>query len=382
MSTSQIGLSGLMAVNTAISGVANNIANTETVGYKSSNAVFGNLVSGDGLGKGTSINGNKTDFSQGGQTSTGRVLDMMVDGNGYFIVSKEGSDQDMYTRNGQFSLSAEGKLVTNQGLNVQGYEQNASGSYSLNPVDISIPANFGTPELTDTVGVDINLKSMGDSFSTSLPVYDSLGNQNNMDMTFTRTAPNQWDVQYDMDGSSYGPFPITFDAAGQIVGAPVQTINTPAFSNGAAAQTIDVDLTAITQYAGSHTLNSIDANGFGIGALEGIEVTPEGVISATYSNGQSIQQFKVAMATFPNDDGLKGVGGGDFVAGVSAGGRKLAGAGENGVGNVVSSALEASNVDLTSELVDLITYQQSYKANSKVISTSSELSETTLNLSR
>lgn len=382
MSTSQIGLSGLMASNQAISSVANNIANTETVGYKSSTSVFGNLVSGDGSGKGTSISGTKVDFSQGGQTSTGRVLDMMVDGNGYFVVSNEGSDQDLYTRNGQFNLDAEGKLVTNQGLSVQGYEQNATGSYSLNPSDIVIPSNFGTPEVTDAVSVDINLKAMGDSFSTSLPVYDSLGSQNNMDMTFTRTAPNQWDVQYDMDGSTYGPFPIVFDAAGQITGAPVQSITTPVFSNGAAAQTVDIDLTAITQYAGSHTLNSIEANGFSIGSLEGIEITPQGVISASYSNGQTIQQFKVAMATFPNDDGLKDTGGGDFIAGVSAGDRKLAGAGENGVGNIVSSALEASNVDLTTELVDLIQYQQSYKANSKVISTSAELSETTLNLSR
>lgn len=382
MSTSQIGLTGLLSVNKAISSVANNIANTNTVGYKSSSSVFGNLVSADGGGKGTSLLANKTDFSQGGQTSTGRVLDMMLDGSGYFIISKEGSEQDLYTRNGQFSLDENGQLITNKGYNVQGYEQGLNGQYSLNPTDISIPSNFGTPEITDAVDVDVNLKAMGDSFSTSVPVYDSLGSQNNMDMSFTRTAPNQWDVQYDMDGTTYGPFPVVFDAAGQITGAPVHNIAVPSFSNGAGAQNVSVDLTAMTQFAGTHSLNGINSNGFGIGALQGIEVTNEGIISASYSNGQTIQQFKLATATFPNDDGLKDTGNGDFMAGFNAGGRKLSGAGENGVGNVVSSALEASNVDLTSELVDLIEYQKNYKANSKVISTSSELDETTLNLSR
>jgi len=382
VSIQNIALSGLAGSNKALSTVANNIANTDTVAFKASDAIFGNLATSDKTGAGTSILGIKTDFTQGGQTSTGRALDMMIDGNGYFVVSKEGSDTDLYTRNGQFSLDAEGNLVTTSGLSVQGYKQNANGQYPLNPENILIPSNYGTPEITDSVVMDLNLKSSGDSFSTSVAVYDSLGAQNNMDLNFTNTGANAWDVSYELDGTTYGPFAINFATTGEITAAPVHTLAIPGFSSGAGAQNIDIDLTALTQFEGSHSVNSINTNGYGIGSLESIEITSEGIISANYSNGQSIQDYKLAMVTFPNDDGLVDTGNGNYAAGYAAGTAKLSGAGENGVGNVISSALESSNVDLTNELVSLITYQKSFKASSKVISTASQLDEATLNMTR
>lgn len=377
-----VALTGLLNSSNALNGVANNIANAETVGFKKKTSSFANLVGGSQFGSGTTIADVRTDFTQGGRKTSGRVLDMMIDGNGYFMVSAQGSQQTTYTRNGEFSLDDQGNLVNIQGLRVQGFEQNASGQYPLNPTDIQIPRNFNTPQVTSTVNADINLMAGGSNFSTSVSVYDSLGAENTADISFTPTGANAWDVEYAIDGANYGPFPITFTATGTIVGAPTHTVSIPGFANGAAAQNVDFDLSAMTQFDGSNKVNGLVSDGYGIGSLEGIEISGDGIINARYSNGQSLQDYRIGLVTFPNEDGLSDIGQGNFVAGVDAGARSLSFAGQNGLGNVVSSALEGSNVDLTTELVDLIQYQKAYRANAKTITTSNQLTETTLNLDR
>lgn len=377
-----VALSGLLNTNNAMTGVANNIANSETVSFKKKSTSFNNLISGSDFGAGVAVAGVRTDFSQGGRQTTGRVTDVMLDGNGYFMTSVQGSQQVSYTRNGSFNSDSDGYLVDQQGLRVQGFQQNAAGQYPLNPTDIVIPRNFNTPEVTSLVTADINLSAGGSVFSTSIPVYDSLGAENNADMTFTPTGAGAWDVNYTIDGTSYGPFPITFDTAGQIVGAPVHSVTVPSFTNGAAAQTVDFDLTALTQFDGSNQINSLSGDGFGIGAIEGIEITSDGIISARYSNGQIIQDYRIAVVTFPNENALKDVGNGNYLASIEAGARSLGFAGDNGLGSVVSNALETSNVDLTSELVDLIQLQKAYRGNAKVITTTNQITETTLNLDR
>lgn len=377
-----VALTGLINSSNALNGVANNIANAETVGYKKKTSSFANLVGGSKFGSGTTITDVKTDFTQGGRKTSGRVLDMMIDGNGYFMVSASGSQQTMYTRNGQFSLDDQGNLVNQQGMRVQGFQQNAAGQYPLNPTDIQIPRNFNTPQVTSGVTADINLKAGGANFSTSVSIYDSLGAENTADMNFTPTGPNTWDVDYTIDGANYGPFPISFTPTGTIVGAPVHSVAVPGFANGAGAQTVNIDLSAMTQFDGSNKINGLISDGYGIGSLEGIEITSDGVISARYSNGQSLQDFRLGMVTFPNEDGMTDIGQGNFVAGLDAGAQSLSFAGENGTGNIVSSALESSNVDLTTELVDLIQYQKSYRGNAKVITTANQITETTLNLDR
>lgn len=377
-----VALTGLLNSSNALNGVANNIANAETVGFKKKTSSFANLVGGSQFGAGTTIADVRTDFTQGGRKTSGRVLDMMIDGNGYFMVSAQGSQQTTYTRNGEFSLDDEGNLVNIQGLRVQGFQQNATGQYPLNPTDIQIPRNFNTPQVTSTVNADINLMAGGSNFSTSVSVYDSLGAENTADISFTPTGPNAWDVDYTIDGANYGPFPITFTATGTIVGAPTHTVSIPGFANGAAAQNVDFDLSAMTQFDGSNKVNGLVSDGYGIGSLEGIEVSGDGIINARYSNGQSLQDYRIGLVTFPNEDGLSDIGQGNFVAGVDAGARSLSFAGQNGLGNIVSSALEGSNVDLTTELVDLIQFQKAYRANAKTITTSNQLTETTLNLDR
>tara|TARA_B100002049_G_scaffold229110_1_gene204367 strand:+ start:113159 stop:114313 length:1155 start_codon:yes stop_codon:yes gene_type:complete len=378
-----VALTGLLNSSNALNGVANNIANAETVGFKKKTSSFANLVGGSQFGSGTTIADVRTDFTQGGRKTSGRVLDMMIDGNGYFMVSAQGSQQTTYTRNGEFSLDDQGNLVNIQGLRVQGFQQNASGQYPLNPTDIQIPRNFNTPQVTSTVNADINLMAGGSNFSTSVSVYDSLGAENTADISFSPTGTaNQWDVSYTIDGATYGPNTVDFTPTGTIVGAPVHTVNIPGFANGAAAQAVDFDLSAMTQFDGSNKVNGLVSDGYGIGSLEGIEVSGDGIINARYSNGQSLQDYRIGLVTFPNEDGLSDVGQGNFVAGVDAGARSLSFAGQNGLGNVVSSALEGSNVDLTTELVDLIQYQKAYRANAKTITTSNQLTETTLNLDR
>ena len=379
---STIALSGLMSSSDALSGVANNIANAETVGYKKKSSSFQNLVGGSEFGAGTAIADIRTDFTQGSRKTSGRVLDMMIDGNGYFIVSAEGSQQVTYTRNGEFSLDASGNLVNGQGLRVQGFQQNAAGQYPLNPSDIQIPRNFVAPAVTTSVVADINLMAGGSNFSTSVSVYDSLGSENTADISFTPTGVNTWDVNYTIDGSTYGPYPISFTATGTIIGAPTHAIAIPGFTNGAAAQTVNVDLTALTQYDGANKINGLSSDGYGIGSLESIEVTNDGISNARYSNGQSLQDYRLGLVSFPNEDGLTDIGQGNFVANFEAGARALSFAGENGIGNIVSSALEGSNVDLTTELVDLIQFQKSYRANAKTITTTNQMTETTLNLDR
>ena len=378
-----VALTGLLNSSNALNGVANNIANAETVGFKKKTSSFANLVGGSQFGSGTTIADVRTDFTQGGRKTSGRVLDMMIDGNGYFMVSAQGSQQTTYTRNGEFSLDDQGNLVNIQGLRVQGFQQNASGQYPLNPTDIQIPRNFNTPQVTSTVNADINLMAGGSNFSTSVSVYDSLGAENTADISFSPTGTaNQWDVSYTIDGATYGPHTVDFTSTGTIVAAPIHTVSITGFANGAAAQNIDFDLSAMTQFDGSNKVNGLVSDGYGIGSLEGIEVSGDGIINARYSNGQSLQDYRIGLVTFPNEDGLSDIGQGNFVAGVDAGARSLSFAGQNGLGNVVSSALEGSNVDLTTELVDLIQYQKAYRANAKTITTSNQLTETTLNLDR
>jgi len=382
MGANSVALTGLLNSSKALTGVANNIANSETVGFKKKSASFSNLVSGSDFGAGSVISDVRTDFSQGGRKSSGRVLDMMVDGNGYFMVSGANSKQVNYTRNGQFNLDDQGFMVNGQGLRVQGFQQNAAGQYPLNPTDIQIPRNFNTPVVTSAVQADINLKAGGSVFSTSISAYDSLGKENTVDMSFTPTAPNAWDVDYTVDGNTYGPFPITFSPTGQIVAAPIHAVVIPGFSNGAAGQSINFDLTTMTQFDGSNKVNGLTSDGYGIGSLEGMEVGSDGIITARYSNGQALSDFRLGMVDFPNQDGMMDIGKGLFTPSVEAGSRMLSFAGDNGLGDVVSNSLESSNVDLTTELVDLIQYQKSYRGNAKVITTANKLDETTLNMDR
>lgn len=382
MSTSNIGLSALKNSANALSATANNIANSETTSYKRKSTGFTNLMAGSKFGAGVAISSVDTQYSQGGRNTTGRVLDTMIDGGGYFMVSQVGSATNSYTRNGAFDLDKDGYLVSQSGERVQGYQANAAGQFPLNTSDIVIPREFNTPEVTSLATIDMNLKAGGSSFSTSVAVFDSLGQENNMNMDFSPTGPNSWDVNYAVDGASYGPFAITFSPTGQIVGAPTHTLNVPGFSNGAAAQTLVFDLGAMTQFAGSNKVNSIESDGFGIGSLESIGIETDGTISARYSNGQTLNDFKVGIVTFPNEGGLSDVGDGKYLSTLTSGSPALSYASENGAGAIVSSALEGSNVDLTSELVDLIKFQKFFRSASKVITTDNELNDTALQMVR
>jgi len=382
MGTSNIGLSALKNSSNALSATANNIANSETTGFKRKATGFANLMAGSEFGAGVAISSVNTQFVQGGRNSTGRVLDTMIDGSGFFMVSEPTSATLSYTRNGAFNLDKDGFMTTESGARVQGYEANAAGQYPLNASDVVIPRSYNTPEVTLNASLDMNLKAGGSSFSTSIAAFDSLGNENNVDMDFAPTGPNAWDVSYAVDGNSYGPFPITFSATGQIVGAPLHAVNVPGFSNGAAAQNITFDLTAMTQFAGSNKVNSIESDGFGIGSLESLSVGSDGVISARYSNGQTLNNFKLGIATFPNTEGLSDVGGGKYLASQTSGDASLSYPGESGSGAIVSSALEGSNVDLTGELVDLIKYQKFFRSASKIITTDNELNDTALQMVR
>jgi flagellar hook protein FlgE len=395
----QVALSGLNAASTDLQITSNNIANANTNGFKTSRGEFADVYSGDavGIGNGVRLSDVRQEFTQGNVEITSRQLDLAISGNGFFITSDNGSL--LYSRVGAFGLDADGIVQNAEGERLQVYPP-VEGSAAFNTgalSDLRITTDTSPPVASTQVEMSINLPAnatapvvapfdasdpLSYNHSTSTILFDSLGVSHTASYFFTKTAPG-WSVDMTFDGNSVGgPQPFTFDSTGAIATPVGGNIAFPPVDplNGGNLLTVDLALADTTQYGADFTVNSLNPDGQAAGRLRGIEVSQTGVVFARFSNGVSSALGKVALANFSNAEGLQKISDTSFQETFASGVAQRGEATESNFGLLQSGALEASNVDLTEQLVRLITAQRLFQANAQVISTEDSVTQTIINI--
>ncbi len=401
----QTGLSGLNAASKNLDVIGNNIANANTVGMKSSRAEFADLVAssiggggggGSAAGIGVAVATVSQQFTQGNINITGNNLDVAINGGGFFQVTKTDGTTG-YTRDGQFKLDKSGNIITNTGANVMGYTTDLLGvPTSITPVKMAVPT--GAPiaaSATTAITAEFNLDSRAvvaatatpptprTTYGTSITAYDSQGAQVPVNLYFERvasTATDNWDV-YDVAAAGVPLFQMQFDATGKLTSpaaAPTLTIATPSPVTPSISATLDVS--KVTQFGSSFNVSNLTQDGYTSGELTGVTISPSGTITTRYSNGQTQARGQIALAGFRNEQGLSPVGGGEYLETFKSGQPLLGNPGVGKFGALRAGAVEESNVDLTAELVNMMTAQRAYQANAQTIKTQDQVLSTLVNL--
>jgi flagellar hook protein FlgE len=394
----QVALSGLNAASTDLQVTSNNIANANTIGFKSSRAEFSDVFSGDaaGIGNGVRLTDVRQEFTQGNVEITERQLDLAISGNGFFVVNDGGGL--LYSRVGSFGLDSTGFVENAEGERLQVYPAQTDGTFNTGTLaDLQITTETSPPEASTNVAMNINLPAdavapsvapfdpndpQTYSHSTSTIVYDSLGVAHTATYYFSRTGAG-WEVYQSVDGNTIGAAqPFDFAADGTIANPPNGVLTYPAWDpgNGSLPITLDLDLAATTQFGSNFVVNNITPDGRSAGRLRNIEIDQTGVVFARFSNGQSIALGKVALANFSNVEGLSKVSDTSYQESFSSGVPTRGEATESNFGLIQSGALENSNVDLTEQLVKMITAQRLFQANAQVIATMDTVTQTIINI--
>jgi flagellar hook protein FlgE len=415
MSSFSIALSGLTADSAALDVVGNNLANLNTTGYKDSTVSFYDLLQQSVAGGSTQIGGGvsapQTErlFTQGSIQATGGDYDAAIQGNGFFIV-QDPSGNTLYTRAGNFQLNANGNLVTATGQYVQGWDAQAGVVNTSGQIgNISIPSNaLQTPSATQNMSLSLNLNAAGvvgdasGSFSTSIDVVDSLGVSHTLTVNFTESSPGNWGYEVDVPGADLTggtpgtPSPVatgtlTFDANGNLTSpaAPAQVpISITGLADGASDMNIAWNLATeggtgtpvITQYAATSAASAATQDGIPASQVTSVSIANGGAITAQFSNGNQVVVGQLALASVSNPDSLIAVGQNNYEVGADTATPVVGVPSTGTLGTVEGGALEDSTVDIATEFTNLIVYQNSYEANSKVISTLDEMTQSLLNL--
>jgi len=410
------GISGLTTNGNAMSVIGDNIANVNTVGFKSTSATFEDLLGasvggGSAIGAGTALSSLNFNFAQGAFETTGAATDLSVDGRGFFTVRKDGSD--FYTRAGRFHFDKDGVLVNNSGFHVQGFAADDNGNITSQVGDLTIEHN-APPQATSRITVGANLNATDavpplpfdindtpstSNFSTTLTVYDSLGNDHFINVFFRKSAPLTWEwhagvnmdevlnpLPTDTSLTEVGSGTLTFTADGALFDEAVTTPISVQWTEGASVSAITADfgtnintegsptgLDGTTQFGSDSTVASQTQNGFGAGALINLGVNTNGDIEGVFSNGGTRVLGRVALATFANEGGLRRLGGGIYVDTTDSGQTLTGFPNTGGLGLITSAALEKSNVDLATEFVNMIQIQRGYQANTRTIHTTDQM---------
>ncbi|MHC8290464.1 flagellar hook protein FlgE [Pseudomonas sp. XS1P51] len=374
-------LSGLAAASTDLNVVSNNISNSQTVGFKSSTTQFADVYAGADVGLGTSVSGVVQNFASGSLTTTDNELDLAISGEGFFTFTD--GTQTVYSRNGQLTLTADG------------YLENAAGDQLLgvNGV-IQIPTTGMQASATTELDAELNLDSSEDiitdtfdqtdsstySYSTTATLYDSLGNSHTSTLYFSKTAENTWEVHTAIDGNLLTETQtVAFSSSGLITSGETGTYTYDP-DNGAADMSITLDLTGTTQFGNDSEVSDISQDGYTSGSLVSFTIDDTGTVIATYSNDQTQSIDQIQLATFSNENGLQSNGDNTWLA-TSASGQALLGVASSGsLGSILSGTTEDSNVDLTTELVNLIIAQRNFQANAKSVTAQSEVLQQAVNI--
>jgi flagellar hook protein FlgE len=417
----QQGLSGLNATSKNLEVIGNNVANANTYGSKVARAEFAdmyaNSLSGAGvnnIGIGTTLASVSQQFTQGNIVTTENPLDLAINGAGFFQVT-DGSGPVSYTRNGQFKVDRDGYVVNNQLQRLMGFPADGTGVIQPgNAQALRMPTAGITPAATTAMEMELNLDARAavtvpaagpqivltdpDTYNnaTSLTVYDAKGQDVALTYYFQKAATDQWNVYVTANGSpisvdgSGNPLPsttITFPSNGGTPTAPVGTValNIPASTNAVGAVTLPIagvalDVSGATQYGANFAVTDLAQDGYAPGQLVGIQFESNGVVTARYSNGQTKAAGQVEIATFRNPQGLQALGGNAWSRSYASGDPIVGVPGDGNLGVLSSGALEESNVDLTAELVNMMTAQRVYQANAQTIKTQDAVLQTLVNL--
>jgi flagellar hook protein FlgE len=405
MATFNIALSGLTAASSALDITSNNIANADTTGFKSSQAEFGDVFSSSAVNLNTSTSGegvqllsSAQQFTQGDITSTSSPLDMAISGNGFFTLDSPSGF--VYTRNGEFTEDQNGNVTTATGQFLQVYPPLANGGFNTGALqNLNLNTAQSAPQATSTGVVTLNLPSDDTaptatpfnptnpntySQSTSTTVYDSLGNSYPATFYFTQTAtPGTWNVNMTVNGTQVGATQtLTFNSAGTLTAPANGNVAFGGYTptDGATAMNMSFNFGDTTQYGTTFGVSSVTNNGYTTGQLSTVSVDSTGVVSAVYTNGRSTDLGQLAIANFPNPQGLQQLTDTNWAQTFSSGTVVQGTAGSAGFGTVQASSLESSNVDLTTELVNMITEQRAFQANAQVITTADQMSQTVIGI--
>jgi flagellar hook protein FlgE len=404
--TFRTALSGLNAASADLNVTSHNIANVATVGFKGSRAEFSEVfarspfgLSRTAIGSGAQVAAVAQQFGQGNIEFTDNSLDIAISGGGFFRLSDGGSA--VYSRAGNFSADRDGFIINPAGHRVQIYPP-VSGTDQFDTgrlVDLQIAVGEAPPNATTRIETGVNLPAnasqpanapfdpsdpLSYNHTTSLTVFDSLGASHIATLYYVKTATeNEWEVYAYVDGNAVGGAnTITYSETGTLTNPATGEITLPAYdpTNGAADLNITLDVLASTQYGEAFSVSELIQDGFTTGRLTGIETSPTGVVFARFTNGQSQSLGQLALANFPNVQGLQELGNNVWGETFESGQPVLGSAGSGSFGLAQSGALEASNVDLTEQLVNMITAQRNFQANAQMISTQDQVTQTVINI--
>ncbi len=422
MSFSQA-LSGLSAQQQKLGAIGNNIANSQTVGFKSSNVQFADVYAESRIGLGVRTSTVLQNFSGGNIESTNRNMDLAIAGEGFFRFQQPNGEIG-YSRNGQLTMTADGRLVNAQGAQIMGYAADADGNVQAggDVAALTVDSEALAASATTQLSIELNLDSGAEgidtvanpfdaadantySFQTNATIYDSQGNARNLSMYFIKdnAAPNQWQVQGRMSGGpsdaetySVDLGTIAFNTDGTLdnAGTTINPIDSAGGAGGFAVVPpgtnefgpvfdpleIAISVQGSTQFADPSTVSDTIQNGYSAGSLVGVTIEDDGTVMRNYSNEESRAAGQIALVSFRNPEGLKPEGNNLWTA-TGTSGQELVGVPGTGQrGLIEPSAVETSNVDMARELVDMIVAQRAYQANSQTISTQDELLQTIINL--
>lgn len=406
MSSFSIPLTGLEASSTALNTIANNLSNMNTTAFKSQNVTFSDLFyqqigdTGAGnplqVGAGTQVASTETSFMQGSINETGNATDVALNGQGFFVVENGGTTE--YTRDGNFTLSADGSLTTQGGQQVLGYPV-INGAVDTNAPLAAIQIPVGQveqPAATTTMSMTANLdatSAVGTQVPAQITIYDSLGVAHVATIDFTSQGGGAWNYAISLPaGDATGGANLTgalqFDANGNLTApaANVPGISFTGLSDGANDLTLSWDLygannkATVTQVASASAVSATNQNGYASGEYSGFTIDSSGVVSAEFSNGQTTAVGQLALASITNQQGLTITAGNNYQTTLASGAASVGVAGAAGLGTIQDEALEESNVDISTQFSDLIVQQQAFDASSKAITTFDTISQDTLNM--
>jgi flagellar hook protein FlgE len=418
----QQGLSGLNAASKNLEVIGNNVANSNTYGEKTSRAEFADMYaaamtgasgSASQAGIGVYVAAVTQQFTQGNITPTGNPLDLAINGNGFFQV-QNAANQVQYSRNGQFKPDQNGNIINDQGGKLLGYPADSQGNIiSGRAVPLQVPTAGIDPHATDDVQMEFNLDSRDAATkpasapnidftnqatyndATSVTMYDAKGQDVAVSYYFQKTGTDTWDVYATANGTTVNgtasdPLPVTsltYSSDGSKLVSPTGpvTMDIPATVNEAGAAALPItgiklDMTGATEFGSNFGVTNLAQNGFAAGQLTGVSVDNNGKLIAQYSNGQSKAAGQLELANFRNPQGLEPTGGNAWQQTSGSGTPILGTAGSGNMGVLNAGSLEESNVDLTAELVNMITAQRDYQANAQTIKTEDQAMQTLVNL--
>ncbi|MBC9877298.1 flagellar hook protein FlgE [Bradyrhizobium sp. INPA01-394B] len=411
-------ISALSAQSQSLSMISDNIANSSTTGYKTTSAMFDDLVTASSnatsyASGGVTVSGRANITQQGLLASTSNATDVAIQGSGFFVVTSATSGgTTSYTRNGAFSTDNAGYLENN-GSYLEGWRTDADGNVvgnesasNLQAINTQVASTSGSATTKTTIAANLpSDAATGDTYTSSMTVYDSLGAANSMQVTWTKTGTNAWSASFanptstsdttTATGKAAGSIAITFNSDGSLASTSPSpaTVAVTGWTDGAKDSTITMNLgtangtDGLTQYASGETtptvnVTSINSDGLSYGKLSSVSIGKNGVVDATYSNGQTIAIYKIAVATFADPTGLAAASGGLYSATVTSGNAALQASGENGAGTIYGSELESSTTDTSSQFSSMISAQQAYSAASQVISTVNKMYDTLISAMR